>query len=227
MLKLYYNPLSPNARRVWLTLLEKGIDFEPIVLKLDGDQLQPEFIEINPFNHIPVIVDNGLRIVESLAIMDYLEAKYPIPSMLPTEPQALSTVRMTQMLIANELFPKLVVLIYENENSPQILKAKQHIDKVLQFLSDLLGDSTFFGSEQLTMADIVAGTSVPLLPKLGVNLSDYPTIDNWCNRLMQRPLWQKTALSPEEFEQFKRRVKVLVKLRMRETNQGSNEIKKS
>jgi glutathione S-transferase len=227
MLKLYYNPLSPNARRVWLMLLEKGITFEPILLNLDGDQLQPEFIEINPFNHIPVIVDNGLRIVESLAIMDYLEAKYPLPKMLPTEPQALSTVRMTQMLIANELFPKLVVLIYENENSPQILKAKQHIYKVLQFLSDLLGDSTFFGCEQLTLADIVAGTVVPLLPKLGVNLSDYPTIDNWCDRLMQRPLWQKTAISPEEFEQFKRRVKVLVKLRMREMNQGSNDIKKS
>ena len=38
MLTFYYNPLSPNARRVWLTLLEKGIQFESVLLNLNGDQ---------------------------------------------------------------------------------------------------------------------------------------------------------------------------------------------
>ncbi len=98
MLTFYYNPLWPNARRVWLTLLEKGIQFEPILLNLNGDQLQPEYQEINPFHHIPVIVDDGFRVVESLAILDYLEAKYPTPAMLPTEAKALATVRMVQMV---------------------------------------------------------------------------------------------------------------------------------
>ena len=37
MLTFYYNPLSPNARRVWLTLLEKNLPFESVILKLDGD----------------------------------------------------------------------------------------------------------------------------------------------------------------------------------------------
>lgn len=48
MLTFYYNPLSPNVRRVWLTLLEKGVTFDTVLVKLDGDQLQPEFLEINP-----------------------------------------------------------------------------------------------------------------------------------------------------------------------------------
>ena len=38
MLKFYYLPLSVNARRVWVALLEKQIPFEPILLNLDGDQ---------------------------------------------------------------------------------------------------------------------------------------------------------------------------------------------
>jgi glutathione S-transferase len=44
MLKFYYTRLSINARRVWVTLLEKKLEFEPIVMKLNGDQFQPEFL---------------------------------------------------------------------------------------------------------------------------------------------------------------------------------------
>ncbi|MBU7571684.1 MAG: hypothetical protein KAF41_13715, partial [Flavobacterium sp.] len=45
-------------------------------------------------------------------------------------------------------------------------------------------------------ADIVAGTAVLYLPNLGVNLIDYPKIYEWTERLMQRPVWQKTKISP-------------------------------
>lgn len=220
MLKFYYNPISPNARRVWITLLEKEIPFEPVLMNLNGDQLKPDFLAINPFHHIPVVVDDGYRLVESLAILDYLEAKYPKPALLPQKPQALAIVKMVQMLTANELFPQLISLIYESEDSPQFTKAKQHIDKVLKFFTDLLGDSLYFGSEQLTLADIVAGNAVLYLPNLGFSLDDYPQINKWSERLMQRPVWQKTKLSDEDFEQFKRRVRVLVKLRRREFSRG-------
>jgi glutathione S-transferase len=214
MLTFYYNPLSPNARRVWLTLLEKGIDFEPVIMKLDGDQMQPEFLQISPFHHIPAIVDDGLRVLESLAIMDYLEAKYPQPQLLPTEPEALAKVRMVQMLTANELFPQIVPLIYASEESEKVIQAKQHIDKVLQFLSEVLADKAYMGGDRFTLADIVAGNAVTLLTFVDINLSDYPIIKNWCDRLMQREPWQKTAMSVEQFELFRRRLRVLVRRRM-------------
>ncbi|RCJ23862.1 hypothetical protein A6770_29025 [Nostoc minutum NIES-26] len=59
------------------------------------------------------------------------------------------------------------------------------------------------------------------MPRLGVNLNDYPQLQDWSERLMQRPAWQKTESSAEDFEQFKRRVKVLVKLRRHKLNQGN------
>ncbi|NEO37763.1 MAG: glutathione S-transferase family protein [Moorea sp. SIOASIH] len=221
MLKFYYNTLSPNVRRVWLTLLEKNLTFETVLLKLDGDQFQPEFLEINPFHHIPVLEDNGLRLVESLAIMDYLEAKYPTPALLPTSPEALAKVRMVQLLTANELFSPVVQLICQKEDSPQFKLAKRKLDTVLKFLSDLLGNSPYFGSDQLTLGDIVAGAAISLLPKLEINLTDYPNMDQWFKRLMQREPWQKTDMSAEDFEEFKRRIKVLVKLRARELIGGN------
>ncbi|MBD2775328.1 glutathione S-transferase N-terminal domain-containing protein [Iningainema tapete] len=219
MLKFYYNPRSPMARRVWRTLLEKEIPFEPILMSLDGDQLQPEFLAINPFHHVPVIVDDGFRLLESLAILDYLETKYPTPALLPKETQALATVRMVQMVSTNELLPKVIALLFESEDSPQYFQAKQHVDEVLKFFTATLGNNSYFGGEHLSLADIVAGTDVSLLPKLGVNFNSYPKLNDWFERLMQRDVWRKTELSAEEFEQFKR---VLIKLRKRKLNRENH-----
>ncbi len=225
MLTLYYNPRSPNARRVWLTLLEKNIPFEPIILKLDGDQTNPEFLQINPFHHIPVLVDDGFRVIESLAIMDYLEAKYPDPPLLPKDPKDLATVRMVQLITANELFSEIITLIYESADSPQFETAIQRTKTGLNVFAELLGDRPYFGNHSLTLGDIVAGTALPLLPHLGVSLDSHPTLHHWLQRVMERPVWQTAALSDTEVEEFKRRVKVLVKLRRRQWTQKSQQQK--
>ncbi len=83
MLKFYYHPLSPIARRVWLALLEKKIPFESFIVDLKNDeQHHPNYLQLNPFHHVPVIIDDNFRLIESLAILDYLESKYPTPSLL-------------------------------------------------------------------------------------------------------------------------------------------------
>ena len=61
MLQFYYHPQSPLARRVWIALLEKNIPFESIIINLkDGEQFKSDFLEINPFHHVPVIIDDEL-----------------------------------------------------------------------------------------------------------------------------------------------------------------------
>jgi glutathione S-transferase len=97
MIKLYHAPISPNSNRVWMTLLEKGLEFELVEVKLNGEQFKPEFLAISPFHHIPALVDNGLNLVESLAILDYLDSKYPTPKMLPAKAEDLAIARMAQL----------------------------------------------------------------------------------------------------------------------------------
>ncbi|WP_333223057.1 glutathione S-transferase family protein [Microcoleus sp. Pol12A5] len=62
MLKLYYTRISLNSHRraSEVALLERQIAFEPIALNLDGDQFKPDFLAINPFHRIPVLVDEDL-----------------------------------------------------------------------------------------------------------------------------------------------------------------------
>lgn len=105
MLKFYYAPLSINSRRVWIALLEKQIPFEAIQLNLDGDQFSPEFTKINPLQRVPVMIDDGLTLVESLAILDYLEAKYPTIALMPKEIEASAIVRMICMVSLTDTNP--------------------------------------------------------------------------------------------------------------------------
>ena len=216
MLKFYHIPLSANSRRVWITLIEKALSFEEVVLKLDGDQYQPEFLNLNPFHHIPVLVDDGFRVVESLAIMDYLEAKYPTPSLLPTDAKAIATVRMVELVTMNELLPPTIRLTSQAlgvlENAPQKLeKAHQQVLSVLTFFESLLDDFAYFGSDLLTLGDIAAGTVVPQLPSMGVSLDDYPKLKAWSDRLMARDSWQKTQPSPEAIAASVPQIKALIK----------------
>lgn len=215
MLKLYHNPISGNSRRVWIALLEKEIPFEEIVVKLDGDQFAPEFVKLNPFHHIPVLVDDDFILIESLAILDYLETKYSQPPLLPTDAKALAILRMVEMITVNELSPVLTRLSSEmmgfTKEPEKLEQAKQKAQTVLKFFEGLLGKHLYFSSNCLTRADIVAGTMIPWLPSLGVPLDNYPKLSAWSELLMQRETWQKTQPSSEALEAFIPQWETLIK----------------
>lgn len=204
MLQFYYNPISVNARRVWVTLLEKQIPFEPIVVNLDGDQFHDDFTAINPLQRVPVIVDEGLRVVESLAILDYLEARYPLPALMPQEVSAIAVVRMVEMIAVNELQPATMPLmrsLLQLEVAPHTLDlSRQRILSVMQFYEMLLDRHTYFAGEDITLADIVAGTLVPALSLFGFTLEAYPRVRAWLERLVTRPSWQQTTPPQEVIE---------------------------
>ncbi len=222
MLTLYHTPLSINSRRVWVALLEKGLTFDTVEVDLAGDQFKPEFLSMNPFHHIPVLVDDGFTVIESFAILDYLEAKYPQPSLVPQTPEALATTRMVEMVTLNELVPAINPLTRQmmgfGEVSPEAIEeAKKKADGVLKFYVEKLGNGPFFGGDQLTLADVVAGTFAPWFGPLGLPMEHYPTLQDWTARLMERPAWETTQPTEAALEAFRERMKGLMAKR-----QGGN-----
>ena len=212
MLTFYHTPLSINSRRVWVALLEKDLPFEAVVMNLSGDQLQPDFLSLNPFHHIPVLVDEGFTVIESFAILDYLEAKYPNPSLLATTPEGIATLRMVEMVTVNELVPTINPLIkqmmgFGQDPEEAIAQAKQKAEVVLKFYTAKLGDKPFFCGDQLTLADVVAGTFAPWFEQLGLPMANYPTLQAWTSRLMDRPAWQTTQPTEEDLAAFRDRMK--------------------
>lgn len=212
MLTFYHLPLSLNSRRVWVALLEKGLTFETVEMNLGGDQFKPEFLTLNPFHHIPVLVDDGFSVIESLAILDYLDAKYPTPALLPSDPVALANVRMVQMVTMNELNAAITPLFrgmmgFGADDPETIEQAKQKAEVSLRFYVDKLGEGPFFGGDQITLADVVAGTFAPWFEQLGLVMDSYPTLQAWTERLMARPAWQATQPTEADIAAFRDRMK--------------------
>jgi glutathione S-transferase len=201
MLTFYYNPISSNACRVWIALLEKQIPFEPVLVNLDGDQFDHDFTAVNPLQRVPVIVDDGFRVIESLAILDYLDAKYPSPSFMPSEPDAIAIVRMVEMLVVNELQPVMLLLTRHFlglgvVEPRQIEVAQGRITAVMQFLEELI-EGPYFVGDRFTQADIVGGIAIVSLGQLGCSMDDYPDLKAWSERLAQRDIWRQVTPSPE------------------------------
>ena len=219
MMKLYYARPSLFARPVWLALLEKQVPFELVPVTLDGEQFEPAFLALNPFGHIPVLVDGDLRVIESQAILDYLEAKYPTPSLLPQDAPTLAKVRMVQFVALNELLPAIAGLLINEADTSDFQYAQRRATNSLNFLESLLEDTPFVAGEQLTLAEIVAGSLVPALPKLDMPLIAYPRLNAWSERLLTRSTWQAIQLSPEEWSNFKRHMKVMPKVWQRRRRQ--------
>jgi glutathione S-transferase len=217
MLKFYYAPISANARRVWITLLEKQIPFEPIIVNLDGEQFQSEFTAINPLQRVPAIVDNQLRIFESLAILDYLEAKYPVPELIPKALDELAISRMISMVSLTELQPAAIVLtkqLLELEIDPKsVEKARQRAISILQFFEDTISDRLYFTGNTFTVADIVAGTLVPSAAMFGISLDPYPRLKAWIERLSQRESFRQTEPTPEQIQAALPTIKKIIETR--------------
>ncbi len=218
MLKFYYNPISINARRVWIALLEKQIPFEPVLVNLDGDQLQPEFTAINPLQRIPVIIDEGFKVVESLAILDYLEAKYPTTKLIPDHPEALAVMRMVQLVAVNEIQTATMILTKKliglDTDAEKIAIARKQVTNALEFYEQLLDQHPYFAGEEITLAEVVAGTIVPSLPMFRLALAPYPRLNAWAKRLAGRASWQQTTPAPEVIQAALPNVKKILERRL-------------
>jgi maleylacetoacetate isomerase len=105
--KLYtfFRGSSPFRLRIALNL--KGLPYDAVPVHLGKNEHQrPEFGAVNPQQLLPALeLDDGQVLTQSLAIMEYLEEKYPKPPLLPKDPYGRARVRALSLLVACEIHP--------------------------------------------------------------------------------------------------------------------------
>jgi maleylacetoacetate isomerase len=108
-MKLYSYYRSSAAYRVRIALNLKGIAYEsiPIHLVRDGGvNRKPEFRAINPQMRVPVLVlPSGELLIQSVAIIDYLDETHPEPALLPKDPIARAHARGLAQIVACDIHP--------------------------------------------------------------------------------------------------------------------------
>ena len=87
MLKLYLSPNSICTQKVLITLDEKSLNYEPVMINLfTNEQYDPEYLKLNPKGVVPTLVHDDHVIPESSLICEYLDEAFPEVSLVRSGP---------------------------------------------------------------------------------------------------------------------------------------------
>ena len=97
---VYDHPLSPYGQKVKIALLEKGVPFEARLPNAIGSgTAEAAFARANPRGEVPTLVDGEVSVYDSTIILEYIEERWPQPSLLPDGPAARARVRMLEEVL--------------------------------------------------------------------------------------------------------------------------------
>ena len=205
-MKLYMVPLAPNPTKVMLYIAEREkmgleMNIEQIVVNtVKGRHKEPEHIARNPFGTVPAFeLEDGTHLVESLAIIQYLEHKFPEHRLLTGTPEdigrALDVERIVDLRLSGPMggyghavnsplgYPR------DEEKAAQLEAAMQApLDHLESLLSDvrplLLGDN-------VSIADCTLQASLQFVRYVECDVfGDRPLLRAWDERYRERPAAQ-------------------------------------
>jgi maleylpyruvate isomerase len=199
-MKLYTFFRSSASYRVRIALNLKGLTYEQIPIHLrrgGGEQFAASYKAIHPQALVPALEDNGRILTQSLAIIEYLEERYPKPPLLPVDPADRALVRSMALIVACEIHPiqNLRVLVYLKNNLQQSDEDLNHwarhwIDLGLSALEQTVAGGPkrgqFCFGDTATLADICLVPQLVNARRFGCDLSAYSTllqIEKVCNAL--------------------------------------------
>ena len=210
-LDFYHGHGSPYSWRAWLALEHKRIPYQLKVLSFaDGDTTKPEFVAINPRHQVPTIVDDGFALWESVAILEYLEERYPaadratnlFPGDVRERARIRRLVREAEAYLGVEgIAPITAEFFFKDGAEPdarRFTEARDLVGRELEYLAKELR-GPYFAGDSPTAADFV------LLPWMGymrritvrrpeTKLTELfpPALADWSKRLEAMPYYEKT-----------------------------------
>ncbi len=206
-MKLYMVPLAPNPTKVMLYIAERSqlgteMGIEQIVVNtLKGRNREPEHLARNPFGTLPVLeLDDGTYIIESLAVIEYLEDKFPDGPLLGDNAEARGKARDIERV--TDIRVAIPMGYYGHaKNSPLgwppnpelADKMEADLQQPLDYLEGLLGDGRpLLTGDRVSIADCTLQASLQFIRFVEADLfGDRPLLRAWDKRYRERPAAQE------------------------------------
>ncbi len=181
---------SSAAYRVRIAMNLKGIDYDyvPVHLTRDGGmQFKEPYKSLNPQQLVPLLDDQGFRLSQSLAIIEYLDEKFPKAPLLPGSAEGRARVRQIALAISCDIHPLQNLRVLKYLTGPLALSEEQKTAWIRHWLSlglesleaDLANSperGTFCYGDQPTMADCALVPQMFSGMRFGVDLDAFPTL---------------------------------------------------
>jgi glutathione S-transferase len=199
-MKLYDSFRAPNPRRVRWFLAEKG-DHDVEIINIEifkGEHRTPDYLSRAGLANVPALeIDDETTITESVAICRYLESIYPEPNMFGRDPKEAAIIEMwlrrSEMMLATPLMlavrhshPALAAL---EKQIPEIAETNHRGgERAMKIFDRRLSESAFIAGDRITMADIVAATSIDFARMAKFKIpEDLTHAQRWYAAMMARP----------------------------------------
>lgn len=181
-MQIYVHPLSGHSHRARLFLSLIGASAEPVEVDLARrEHKSPEFLKLNPFGQLPVLVDGDTVVPDSNAIMVYLARKFGRTDWLPEAPAAAAAVQRWLSVAAGDIAfgpaaARLITVFGAPLNSEEVI-ARAHV--VIKRVDDALEGREWIAAAQPTIADVALYSYIARAPEGFVDLADYANVRRW------------------------------------------------
>jgi maleylacetoacetate isomerase len=203
---------SSASYRVRIALNLKGVDYERHeVSLLNGDQKSEAYRALNPQGFVPMLEVDGLKLTQSLAIIEYLDARFPEPRLIPEDPAVAAMVRAMAQVIACDIHPlnNLRVLKYLKNELGQPQEAvdrwyRHWVSEGLAALEAMVAphlagiDDTALEQAPVTLVDVLVVPQLYNARRFGVDLTPFPSLVRGDAVLQRRPAF--AAAHPDKQE---------------------------
>ena len=201
-MKLYHFP-SPNPQKVTFALLELGLDCEQVPVDLaKGEQREPPFLAVNPAGRVPVLVDDGVTLTESQAILAYLGDKTGRlwPASAAGRAQALQWLFFLSqhvMPAAGEVALRIrsrVTGVPADETV--IARGEKALPAALGILEGQLAKNKWLLGSEFSLVDCAYCPILNVIEKAGFSFAGFPKVQAYLDTCRARPTWKETPRLP-------------------------------
>jgi len=205
-MKLYYDPITVNCRKVVAGLEMIGASYDPHVLGyFAGEHKVMPFIGINPNAELPALTDGDLVLWESNAILVYASEKLANRTAYPSEPGVRGDITRWLLWESSKWFGSCYPYLVENVVKPML---DSQPDQALldahavvfnahaRILEKSLEGREWLCADHATIADIAVAAPMHLHAAQKLPLDDYPNIRAWMARVEALPSWQNSDPIP-------------------------------
>ena len=197
----FYTSVGPNPRVVKMFMLEKGVELEQVQVNLmAGENRQEPHLKRNPAGQMPTLeLDNGEFVSEITAICEYLDEKFPGPSLVGDTPEERANTRMwTRRIDLNicepmgsgfRYGPGLPLFQSRIRTIPQAAEDFCALaQEKIAWLDGLIGGREFIAGDKITLADILLYCFLEFGAQVGQPVNpDNRNIVAWLERMRARP----------------------------------------
>jgi glutathione S-transferase len=199
-MKLYWHPLSGHAHRAQLFLSLIGVKFDFVEVDLaKGAHKAPDFLKLNSFGQVPVLDDDGIIVSDSNAIMVYVAKKFGKTDWLPEDARSAAAVQRWLSVSAGQIAfgpaaARLITVFNAPYNAEEVIKRAHLILALIE--AELAGQNWIAGSTRPTVADVALYSYIARAPEGNVDLSQYPAVLGWLNRVEGLPGFTPFKITP-------------------------------